>query len=97
MDTHPDDVRYRVPGTNLQSFTAWSRENVPKGPPRFWIGWRVEVENFDPDTDHGVGLPQVGTVEKVGADCDLTPLYSIRFDNGTVIHGLSEDSLTAVQ
>jgi hypothetical protein len=89
---HPDDERYRIPGTNIQNFTAWSRENIRKGPPAYWVGWEVEVLPWD-DEDHGVGLPQRGRIERVGPDCDLTPLYSIRFGNGTVVHGLGEDSL----
>lgn len=97
MDTHPDDERYRVPGTNLQNFTAWSRENVRKGPPSFWVGWRVEVDSDNPDADYGVALPQVGVVESVGPDCDLTPLYSIRFDNGAVVHGIGEEAMRSVE
>jgi hypothetical protein len=90
-----DDERYRVPGTNLQNFTAWSRENVRKGPPAFWVGWRVTVVRLAGD-DYGVSLPQDATIDKVYPDCDLTPLYSVRFDNGLVVGGLSDDALAPV-
>lgn len=93
--THPDSQRYRIPGTRIQNFTAWSRENIRKGPPAYWVGWDVEVQAMD--AENGVDLPQRGTIERVGPDCDLTPLYSVRFDNGAVIHGLGEDSLRPAQ
>jgi hypothetical protein len=44
------------------SFSAWSRENIPKGPPRLSVGDNVVF----------IVKTQIHTV---GQDCDGTPLY----------------------
>jgi len=56
--------RYRIPGLNAFSMSAWSRENEPKEPPRFKVG---DV----------VAITVIAEVTKVYADCDGTPLYTI--------------------
>lgn len=61
------DERYRIPGLNAFSMSAWSRENEPKEPPRYKVG---DV----------VVLTVTTEVTRVFEDCDGTPLYS--FENG---------------
>lgn len=47
------------------SFSKYSRENIPKDPPKFRVGDAVRVVV---ETD----------VTSVGEDCDGTPLYGLR-------------------
>ncbi len=54
--------RYRIPGMNAFSMSAWSRENEPKDTPRFKVGDVVVVT-------------VVTEVTRVYKDCDDTPLY----------------------
>lgn len=83
----PDDERYRIPGTTILNFTAWSRENEPKDPPKFWLGHRVRFIPDDGDVVEGV-------IEACYPDCDWTPLYDVKIEGGHV-HGVSDDSLEA--
>jgi hypothetical protein len=59
-----DDERYRIPGTNMFNLSKWSRENVPKSPPRYKVG-DVVVHVTDDE------------VLRVFEDCDGTPLYEL--------------------
>jgi hypothetical protein len=61
---HPD---YEF-APNMFNLSAWSRENEPKGPPRFKVGDRVMFT-----------VPLY--VEIVGEDCDGTPLFSVGLEN----------------
>lgn len=87
---HPD---YEIaPG--VYNLSAWSRENEPKGPPRFKVGDRVRFT----DTLY---------VHRVGQDCDGTPLFALgredpsgldeveraRPNDWIILHALSADSL----
>lgn len=79
-----NDPEYRIPGTNIVSFSRWSRENVPKPPPAHKIGDRVLVELL---------------VHKSYEDCDGTPLFAIGGDNigcscPSLLHGYNNESLT---
>ncbi|HEY0545300.1 MAG TPA: hypothetical protein VGC91_08000 [Pyrinomonadaceae bacterium] len=57
---HPD---YNVPGTNVKNFSKWSKENIPKPPPKFKIGDRV--------------IYSIATeIIEVYQDCDGSTLYS---------------------
>lgn len=58
------DERYRIPGLNAFSMSAWSRDNEPKEPPRFKVG---DI----------VAITIITEVTKVFNDCDGTPLYSL--------------------
>jgi len=55
---------YRIPGTNMFSFSQWSRENIPKPPPKFKVG---DV----------VVLTTKREITHVGEDCDGTILYTL--------------------
>jgi len=61
--TSIDDPKYKIaPG--ITNFTAWSRDNIPKGPPRFKVGDRVRfLESL--------------WILYVGEDCDGEPLFSV--------------------
>ena len=61
MMSEPED--YMIPGTNIVNFTAYSRENIPKEPPRFQVGDKVV---FSCETE----------ITCVGQDCDGTVLLS---------------------
>jgi hypothetical protein len=54
--------KYRIPGTNIFNFTAYSRENIPKPPPSLKVGDKV---CFCIETE----------ITDVGRDCDGTALY----------------------
>ncbi len=61
---HPD---YEfAPG--MFSFSAWSRENEPKGEPRFQVGDRVMLN-----------IPLY--ICRVGQDCDGTPLFAASLES----------------
>lgn len=72
-----DDPRYKIPGTNMINFSMWSRENEPKGDHQYAVG---DV----------VVLMRVCEIEKLGRDCDGTPLYWLSDGLGG---GYSEQSL----
>lgn len=58
-----DHEDYRIPGTNMFNFSKYSRENIPKDPPRLKVGDKVV---FTLETE----------ISEVGEDCDGTTLYS---------------------
>ena len=55
--------RYTIPGTNIVNWSAYSRENIPKDPPRFQVDDKVV---FTCETE----------ITVVGQDCDGTVLLS---------------------
>lgn len=83
---HPD---YEIaPG--MFNFSKWSRENIPKPPPKFKLG-------------DAVRLTMTLYVAVVGQDCDGTSLYGLATDEYAhldpephryaCLHGISDDSL----
>jgi len=79
MPTSRDDSRYLIPGTDIFNFTAWSRDNIPKDPPRRCVGDRVKVVIET-------------TITAVGQDCCGSILYGLdRTDFSP--NGWDEDSL----
>lgn len=64
--THPD---YEIaPG--MFNLSAWSRENEPKGEPRFRVGDRVVLT-----------IPLY--IQHVGQDCDGTPLFAAGLEDSS--------------
>lgn len=61
------DPKYEFsPG--MFNFSAWSRDNIPKGEPKFKVGDRVVLT-----------IPLY--VQWVGEDCDGTPLFAAGLEN----------------
>lgn len=58
------DDKYRIPGTNMFNFSAWSRDNEPKEPPRYKVGDVVVIT-------------LTREITAVGNDCDGTVLYGL--------------------
>ena len=56
-----DLEKYRIPGTNIINWNAYSRAEIPKDPPRFKVGDKVI---FTCETE----------ITVVGQDCDGTVL-----------------------
>ena len=93
MNDSMDDPKYQIaPG--IFNFTAWSRENIPKGEPRFKVGQKVRF--IEPLYIH-----------HVGQDCDGTPLFAVTLDEETdeeraskrcvLFSGFSADSFEAIE
>lgn len=62
-----DDERYRIPlpnGGYAINLSKWSRENVPKPPPKYKVG---DVVIYTTETE----------IVQVYSDCDGTPLYQV--------------------
>lgn len=74
-----DDPRYRIEGTNMVSFSKWSRENIPKPDHQRQVG---DV----------VVLTVTCEVVSLIRDCDGTALYVLSNGLGG---GWSEDQLRA--
>jgi hypothetical protein len=86
----PDDERYRVPGTTLLNFTAWSRENEPKPPPTLWMGYKVRYTSEEDGEMEGY-------INAVYPDCDYTPLYDVRVpDRDLTFRGVPEECLERI-
>ena len=64
MNLKWNDERYRILGTNMFSFSRWSRENEPKPPPKYKVGDIVM-------------LTRESKIVLVGEDCDGTALYGL--------------------
>jgi len=76
---HPD---YRIAGTPFLSLSRWSRENVPKDPPRFRVGDRVLVPAY---------------VHRVYEDCDGTALFGVGHEAGPAqLFGYNNESTVLI-
>lgn len=105
-----DHADYNIAGTNIQNFSKWSRENIPKPDHQIPIGTLVEVK-FDEWFGDGACWKVHARLWVVShdRDCDGTPLYALskhrdidRHDKstwamGVLFCGYDEESLTPIE